>query len=316
MKIDRLVSIITVLLERKKISASELAGMFEVSTRTIYRDIETLNMSGIPIVTSTGSNGGISILEDFKIDKNLFSTSDISVLLTALNSLKNTFSDPETLNILAKLKGLVPNGKLEEINRKTGQVVIDLTPWKEKNSVDSYLKLIKTAINKKKILKFMYEDRQRKKSNRIIEPYRLILKGIDWYVEGFCIVREDFRYFKLSRISGLTAANDTFIPRELPVSPLEESPQRERETIQTIIRAEVSVVREFTEIYGENSIISTDNNEYLLSIPFSENEYSYRFLMGFIDRCVVLEPEKVRNEVQTRLLTALSKYKEKGKKIF
>ena len=308
MKIERLLSIIVILLERKKVPAPRLAEIFEVTTRTIYRDIDTLNAAGIPIVTYPGVNGGVGILEEFKIEKNLFTSEDLTSLLTGLSSINSTFSSSEITNALIKLKGIIPEKKLKDIEKKTNRIIIDLTPWKNTNNVSSDLKNIKSAMDKNKILTFKYEDRQRKKSTRKIEPYRIILKGNDWYVEGFCILREDFRYFKLSRISGLKVTNKSFIPREIPETEPENGPIREN-----IIRLKVSVDKslkgEFTELYGEQCFISQKNNRYTADIPFADNEYSYRLLMGFADKCEILEPENIRGEFISRIKKAAGFYK-------
>ena len=308
MKIERLLSIIVILLERKKVPAPELAGIFEVTTRTIYRDIDTLNAAGIPIITYPGVNGGVGILEEFKIEKNLFTSKDLASLLTGLSSINSTFSSSEITNALIKLKGIIPAKKLKDIEKDTNRIIIDLTPWKNTNNVSDDLKNIKSAMDKNKILTFKYEDRQRKKSTRKIEPYRIILKGNDWYVEGFCILRDDFRYFKLSRISGLKITNKSFIPREIPEADPKAGPVQE-----DIIRLKVSVAKslkgEFTELYGEQCFISEEKDTCTADIPFANNEYSYRLLMGFIDRCEILEPESVRNEFISRIKKAAGFYK-------
>ena len=216
MKIERLLSIIVILLERKKVPAPRLAEIFEVSTRTIYRDIDTLNAAGIPVITYPGVNGGVGILEEFKLEKNLFTSEDLSSLLTGLSSISSAFSSSEITNALIKLKGIIPEKRLKDIEKKTNRIIIDLTPWKNTNNVSSDLKSIKSAMDKNKILTFKYEDRQRKKSTRKIEPYRIILKGNDWYVEGFCILRNDFRYFKLSRISDLKLQKNHLLQERFP----------------------------------------------------------------------------------------------------
>jgi predicted DNA-binding transcriptional regulator YafY len=307
MKIERLLSIIIILLERKRIPAPELAEIFEVTTRTIYRDIDTLNAAGIPIVTYPGVHGGVGILPEFKIEKNLFTSEDLTSLLTGLSSINSAFSTSEITNALIKLRGIIPGKKLKEIEKKTNRVIIDLTPWKNTNNTSSNLKTIKSAMDKNKILNFKYEDRQRKKSSRKIEPYRIMLKGTDWYVEGFCLLRNDFRYFKLSRISGLKITAKTFIPRDIPEADTERGP-----LLENIIRLKVAVDEslkgEFIESYGEQCFISEEKNRYIADIPFADNEYNFRLLMGFADRCEILEPENIRNEFIQRLKRAAARY--------
>ena len=308
MKIERLLSIIVILLEKKTIPAPKLAEIFEVSTRTIYRDIDTLNAAGIPIITYPGVNGGVGILPEFKIEKNLFTSEDLASLLTGLSSISSAFSSLEITNALIKLKGIIPQKKLKEIEKKTNKIIIDLTPWKNTNNVNSNLKTIKSAIDKNKILSFRYEDRQRKKSLRKIEPYRIILKGTDWYVEGYCLFRDDFRYFKLSRLSGLKITPKSFIPRDIPEADTESGPLSEK-VIKLKVSIDITLKSEFIELYGDQCFISESKNKCTAVIPFPENEYSYRFLMGFADKCTVLSPENIKQEFITRIKSAAKHYK-------
>lgn len=220
MKIDRLISIIMVLLERKKVSAPKLAEMFEVTTRTIYRDIEVLNQVGIPIIAYPGVNGGIGIMEEYKIDKKLFTTSDITTLLRGLGSISSTLTDEEIVNTLAKVKGLIPAEQIKDIELKSGQVNIDLTPWAGNKNLQPNLEEIKKSLDENRLLSFKYSDREGKKSQRLVEPYQLVLKESNWYLQAYCTTRCDFRIFKLSRISQIEIMEDKFIPREFHVKPL------------------------------------------------------------------------------------------------
>lgn len=128
MKIDRLVSIIMILLDKKRIGAQELADMFEVSPRTIYRDIDAINMAGIPISSTTGVGGGFEILSNYKIDKNVFTTTDISAILMGLYNLTDMVRGDELINALAKVKSFIPAERAKDIELKANQIYIDLSP--------------------------------------------------------------------------------------------------------------------------------------------------------------------------------------------
>lgn len=117
MKIDRLISIIMVLLDKERIAAQELADMFEVSPRTIYRDIDTLNIAGIPIYSTPGVGGGFEIMPKYKLDKKFFSTSDLYALLTALYGISNLIQSEEFIHTLAKVKSFIPTDKAKDIDR-------------------------------------------------------------------------------------------------------------------------------------------------------------------------------------------------------
>ena len=148
MKIDRLFSIIMILLNKKRIGAYQLATMFEVSQRTIYRDVETINRAGIPIRSTSGVGGGFEIMPEYKLDAKVFSTADLSAILMGLSSLSTKVRGDEVVNTLAK-----------DITVNTDQLSIDLRPWMGNRNLQPYLEVIKTALQQCKLLSFAYADR-------------------------------------------------------------------------------------------------------------------------------------------------------------
>ncbi|NTV78570.1 MAG: YafY family transcriptional regulator, partial [Clostridiales bacterium] len=201
MKVDRLVSIIMILLDKKRIGAKELADLFEVSPRTIYRDIDAINMAGIPVFSTSGVGGGFEIMENYKIDKKVFSTTDLSAILMGLSILSNMMRGDDLVNALAKVKSFIPAGSAKEVELKANQIYIDLSPWMGNRNIQPYLELIKKGLQESKLLSFEYSDRHGNKTIRLAEPYQLVLKSIHWYFQGYCYQRKEFRLFKLSRIS-------------------------------------------------------------------------------------------------------------------
>ncbi|WP_291571731.1 helix-turn-helix transcriptional regulator [Clostridium sp. UBA4548] len=308
MKIDRLISIIMVLLQRKKISATKLAEMFEVSPRTIYRDIETINSAGIPIITYPGINGGIGIMEEYKIDKKLFTTSDIETLLIGLGSISNAITNDEIINTLAKVKGLVPDEQIRDIELKSSQITIDLTPWIGNKNLQPNLEKIKKALNDKKVLSFEYSKSSGKRSNRRIEPYRLVLKESHWYLQGYCDLRQDFRTFKLSRISTLEILEDTFIPREFHAKTLGSWGYIEKNIITIKLIVHESLIEKMVEHCGEENIQPYEDNKFIVNFPFIEDDFGYNLLLSFGDKCECLEPARVRQEVISRIKNFLKVY--------
>lgn len=214
MKIDRLISIIMILLQQDKITAIKLADMFEVSPRTIYRDIDAINSSGIPIISYPGLNGGFGIMEQYKIDKKLFTFSDITTLLIDLGSIPPTLSSDSILTAMAKVKALISPEQLKEIKFESSKVLIDHTPWFGDNNYELHLSFIKTALNENRLVSFDYYTQNGVKSQRKIEPYRLVLKNSNWYIQGYCLLRKDFRVFRVSRITSMKLLEEEFIPRE------------------------------------------------------------------------------------------------------
>lgn len=309
MKIARIISIIMILLENKIVSATKLAKMLEVTTRTIYRDVETINLSGIPIVTYPGVNGGIGIMEQYKIEKKLFTLSDISALLTGLGSIPPSMSNEEVLNAIVKIKGLIPAEQIRDVEFKSSQLAIDHTPWLGNKSQDIDLNKIKTALNENRFISFEYSAQNGAKSKRKLEPHRLILKNSNWYIQGYCIDRNDFRIFKLSRISSLELLEETFISRDVDYKPLDISMNIEKKSIPIKLLIDESVKDLLIGFCGEENIEPYRNNKLLVHFPFIEDEYSYGMIIRLGDKCECLEPENVRLEIIRRVESLLNTYK-------
>ncbi|MDR0639987.1 MAG: YafY family transcriptional regulator [Spirochaetaceae bacterium] len=214
-KLERIIAIIMLMLRRKQVSASKLAQMFEVSLRTIYRDMETIGYAGIPLFSTQGPNGGYGIVEDYKIEKGLFTTSDIIAMLTAaLYGTQSVYNDKNIVNAIAKIQGLFTDKELHAIETKSRQITIDHTPWFGMETLMVDLKVdieeIINAITNKNLLKIVYTNYSGEPSERQVEPYRLLLKSANWYLIAFCLSKQEFRVFKLSRISRLEILDDLF----------------------------------------------------------------------------------------------------------
>ena len=310
MKVDRLVSIIMILLDKKRIGAQELADMFEVSPRTIYRDIDTINMSGIPVRATSGVGGGFEIMEEYKIDRKVFSTTDLSTILMGLSSLSNMIRGDELVNALAKVRSFIPADRAKDIELKANQIFIDLSPWMGNRNIQPYLEIIKTALQESRLLTFEYADRYGNKSERTAEPYQLVLKGSHWYWQGYCHKRNDFRLFKLSRMSNLQIQAEFFTPQDYQKPQLDFSDILA--TLQTPIKLRIhkSVMDRVLD-YCTYEQFSPDGDEhYLVSFPFIENEYYYNILFSFGDKCQCLEPLHIRTEMKRRIQDIAGIYKE------
>ncbi len=308
MKVDRLVSMIMILLDKERIGAQELADMFEVSTRTIYRDIDTINMAGIPVRSTSGVGGGFEIMPKYKIDKKVFSTADLSALLMGLSSLSNMIRGDELVHALAKVKSFIPAEKAKDIELKANQICIDLSSWMGNRNIQSYLESIKTALQKSRLLSFEYVAHHGNKTTRTVEPYQLVLKSSHWYLQGYCYKRNDFRLFRLSRMSNLKIQEETFTPRDYqkPILDLEEF----LETIQTNIKIRIhkSVMDRVLDFCDYEQFSPDGDEHYIVRFPFIENDYYYNILFSFGDKCECLEPLHIRAEMKRRIHDIASLY--------
>ena len=309
MKVDRLVSIIMTLLDKKRIGAQELADMFEVSPRTIYRDIDAINLAGIPIRSISGVGGGFEIMPEYKIDKKVFSTADLSAILMGLSSLSNMVRGDELVNALAKVKSFIPAEKVKDIEIKTNQICIDLSPWIGNQNIQPYLETIKAALQNCRLLSFEYIAHHGNKTVRTVEPYQLVLKSSHWYFYGYCYGRSDYRLFRLSRMSKLQMRQETFIPRnyQKPILDVEEFLAAMQTEIK--IRIHKSILDRVLEYCTYDHFTPDGYEHYFVNFPFIENEYYYDILLGFGDKCECLEPLHIRTEMKRKIQNIATIYR-------
>lgn len=310
MKVDRLVSIIMILIDKKRIGAQELADMFEVSPRTIYRDIDAINMAGIPVRSISGVGGGFEIMQEYKVDKKIFSTADLSAILMGLSGLSSMIRGDELVNALAKVKSFIPIDKAKDIELKANQIYIDLSPWMSNTDIQPHLESIKIALQESRLLSFEYADRYGNKTSRIVEPYQLILKSNHWYFQGYCHKRNDFRLFKLSRISNLHVQEEIFIPRDYQKPQLDFSDMLVTMQTEIIIRIHKTVMDRVLDYCTYEHFLPDGDEHYIVRFPFIENDYYYNILFSFGDKCECLEPLHVRTQMKLRIQNIAALYKD------
>ena len=300
MKIDRLVSIIMILLDQQRVGARELADRFEVSPRTIYRDIDTINMAGIPVRSTSGVGGGFEILPTYKLDRKVFSSADLSAILTGLTGLSSLIRGDELANALAKVRSFIPAEQAKTIEGKTSQIHIDLSPWIGNRSIQPNLERIQTAMLESRLLSFDYADIHGTKTARTAEPYQLVLKGSHWYWQGYCYTRNDFRLFKLARTSNLQMLDTVFSMRLAPKPQLELTDMLA--SMQTTIRIRIhkSVLDRVLDFCTMDDLSPDGDEHYIVRFPFIENDYYYSILFSFGVNCECLEPPHVRAEMKRR----------------
>jgi len=301
MKIDRLVSIIMILLEKKRVGARELSDMFEVSARTIYRDIDAINMAGIPVRSISGVGGGFEIMPEYKVDKKVFSTADLSAILMGLSSLSNMVRGDELVSALAKVKSFIPADRATEIELRTNQICIDLSPWMGNTNIQPYFGIVRAALQDHRLLSFEYTAHHGIKTIRTVEPYQLVLKSSHWYLQGYCYSRNDYRLFRLSRISNLQMKQDTFSPREYQKPNLDFVDILETMQANIKIRIHKSVLDRVLEFCPYEHFTPDGDSYYIVDFPFIENEYHYDILLSFGEKCECIEPLHVRKEMKRRI---------------
>lgn len=295
LRLDRLVSILVLLHRRERVQAKEMAEMFNVSVRTILRDVETLNLAGIPITTYQGANGGIGIIEGYRLNTNVLSRDEMSSIITTLKGVARVMPSTNQEILIEKIKNTLSSSQLEILNSKANQLVIDLSPWGGDELFKEYLANIRKAIEDFKEIEFDYVDSVGKSTSRRIEPYSLVLKGQKWYLYGWCCIRQDFRLFKLYRMRELNVTETVFKPREIS---LEELPwEGDWQNSGSMISLELVFEKEMESIVSEwfrDTIEKHEDGRIMVRVVLPENNWLYGFILSFGAGVEVVNPPHIR----------------------
>ena len=298
MQINRLFEIVYILLNKKSITAKELSEHFEVSQRTIYRDIDTLCECGIPIYTSKGKGGGIGLLDSFILNKSILSEDEQNEILCALKSLQAT-NYKDNNSVLSKLSNLFGT-------TNTNWIEIDFSGWNS-NSEENF-SLLKHAILNTKVVSFDYYSSYGEKTTRSVEPLQLWFKDKNWYLKAFCKLKESYRIFRLSRIKNLFISDETFI-RKLPEIQLESrSLEKNHDIVNLKLNINSSQSYRVYDEFDYDQITVNDDNTFTVSASYPQGEWIYSYILSFGPDATVLEPEYVRNIIKVRLSKMINKY--------
>ena len=278
LKESRLFKIVYYILENGRITAPELAEKFEVSVRTIYRDIDVISSAGIPIYVTTGRNGGIQILENYVLDKALFSEKEKQDILAALQSV-SVVSNTYEKDMLTKLSALF------NIN-SDNWFEVDFSRWGSKTQDNTTFELLKNAVISHKALCIMYVNSYGKKSQRKIYPLKMMYRAKEWYVKSYCVDKDDFRIFKFNRILEIQMLSEEFVPMEYPKST--DKPKRSYNKISLCFPKEMAY-RVYDEFEG-NEIEEMKNGDLMVSSEMPEDNWLIDYLLSFVTQVTVIEP--------------------------
>lgn len=297
MQINRLFEIVYILLDKKTVTSKELAKRFEVSTRTIYRDIETLASAGIPVYMSKGKGGGISLLPDFVLNKAVITDEEKEDILSSLKAV-NAVNFSKTDTALKKLSSMFGESN-------TDWIEVDFSSWANAQNETESFNTIKSAILNKKVISFSYASAKGQRTEREAEPLKLCFKGSAWYLYGYCKSRCDFRFFKLRRIRGLCVTEQTF-NRKSPkhIFTNENVFHEEYVKLKLKLSAEVAyrVYDEF-DCYEQQA-----DGSFIAEINYPKGEWIFYYITSFGSHCEVLEPEDERNGIKAELQNTLKLY--------
>ncbi|WP_286923133.1 MULTISPECIES: helix-turn-helix transcriptional regulator [Lysinibacillus] len=311
MKLERLLSIIILLLNRRMVQAKELAERFEVSVRTIYRDIDAINAAGIPIVTYQGTNGGIGLSEGYRLDRNILTNDELATIVTALRSISTSYSKEQHQRLVEKINSVVLPEHEEEFQHKTNRVLIDYSPWGGSKHLRAKLILLDEALDSCVLVNFTYSNAEGEVSQRNVEPHMLILKGRQWYLQAYCLEKEEFRLFKLKRMKGLRIDHEkTFIRRNPSNQEHNEGKNKLKpSTPEVVFRFQDKARHLAEEWFGIEELLPVEDGSWLVKKAYPENEWLYSFILSLGHHVEVLEPQHLRKIITSRAEKIAKVYK-------
>lgn len=311
MRIQRLIGLLCVLADVEKITVQQLADRFEVSKRTIFRDLDTLNLAGIPIISYPGIGGGVSIIEGYKIDKKILSTDDTRKIFTALKGLKSIENDNSYNSLIAKL---IP--KQEKEIFLYSEYIINFSSWFDDSVIHEKAIILHKAICNRQCVSLEYVSKK-SREKRIVEPYKLIFKQSDWYLYAFCRNRNDFRLFKLKRIISYELLENFFEQQQSDICFEKNyakdlfSKQYKKGFIKVVLeydlKDEFEITQKIDASFFQEISNQTDTGQicfYTSSLPSVSN-----LVFEMLDKVRVISPPELYNDIICRLKNANRFYK-------
>ena len=289
MKIDRLIGVLSVLLQEEKTTAPELAERFEVSRRTINRDIEDLCKAGIPIRTVQGTGGGISIMDGYRMDRTILTSKDMQMILAGLRSLDSVSGSSYYGQLMEKIQA----GSSEFISGKDS-ILIDLSSW-YRESLAPKIETIQDGIENRHMLTFRYYAPSGE-SDRTVEPYYLVFRWSSWYLWAWCCDRKDYRLFKLNRMVHVRKKDTVFVCREAALPDLSDE-KIFPGGIKVKALFEADQKWRLVEEFGPACFTEYGDGRLLFTADYTDMESLVTWLMTFGDKVEVLEPKEARNEI-------------------
>lgn len=297
MRVSRLFHIVYHLLDKGQTTAPELAEKFEVSTRTIYRDIDALSGAGIPIYAEAGRNGGIHLMNDFVLDKAVLSEEEKQEILTALQSINITqnISGSQTLQKLSAIFNLSSESWLE----------VDFSRWGNEGTDNEKFERLKSSVIHQKCVKIAYAGSYGTVSERIVCPLKMAYKSMSWYLKAYCMQRQDYRIFKLTRIIDFEVLTDGFSKYSFP-----EPEVKSEQSYQTILlRFPQNMAYRVYDEFNETQVSRKENGDFIVSAQMPKDDWLIGYLLSFGTQADIIEPAYLKEIVAQQAKIIYEKYK-------
>lgn len=305
MRSERLLSILIIITQKGLVTGKELAEHFEVSLRTIYRDIEKISEAGVPIAASGGKGGGYYVMGDYNLNNIFLNKSEIEPLIAVMENLKLLFGKNQQFNdLLAKFQTM-----RNEENKSSEKLQIDMSHFSMEQELKEYLFLINKAIEEDRTLEFEYINRRMENSKRIVEPIQIKFSEGQWYVVAFCRVRGDYRKFKLVRIRNMNLG-ENFERKIISNKELEKIFHNSYDKSSILVTMQFSnrIGEQLSEYFSKGNIKLVEDGTYIVKGFFPNDEGLKKFILSFGDEGEVIAPEELRNDIKEYIKKIYTKY--------
>lgn len=290
MQVNRLLEIIHLLLNKKSTTTSELAKQFQVSKRTILRDIDTLSTAGIPIYTAQGKGGGISILDNYVLKKTTVSGDEQNQILFALQSLSST-ENISVDKVLSKLRTLFDKAD-------TNWIEVDFSRWGNVGTSDkARFEILKQATINRQAVVFRYPSSYGETTSRTAYPLKLVFKSKAWYLQSYCLLKQDYRIFKISRMLELKVTTESFADQQFSPPAIETPGIPSNSLIHIKMKFFSNMAYRAYDEFDEKDIVQNEDGTLLVSIDLPDDYWLYGFLLSCGAAVQVLEPQNVRDNL-------------------
>jgi len=298
MKHERLIALVDYLLHKRKATAEDLAHRFEVSVRTIYRDVDSLCAAGVPIVALPGSGGGYEIAEGYKMDRSFLSPDEITDLSSLLRGLSEAVKDPHLERSLGKISAMGKSGTHDQggISKDLPPPFIaDLAPWGGKGPDRELVATLRKAIELRKPISFQYLDTDSRESTRTVEPLSIVMGGAVWYLHAWCRLRGDFRLFRVARMHGLRIEAGNFNPEvHAPIPHPFTMMEEEEAPTEIVIRTKVRLTAHLLDTFPGAETEKVEGDAIIARFWYPEGPWLARVLLSFGPGIQVLHPDSLR----------------------
>lgn len=333
LKTERLLETVFLLLDKRKVTAEELATRFGVSKRTVLRDMESLSLAGIPIYSRQGKEGGFSLMETFILDKSLLTAEEQKEILSALETMK-PFTENHTEKLLMKLKGIFSSPE-----PRTDWLEVDFFRWGKKNGDSERFNLLKSCILKRQPVAFVYSGTSGKTEKRQAYPLKLVFKKNTWYLQGFCPDKNDYRTFKLNRLRELSVLPGSFEDKYRPplldnpdyilenpaTNPPDTNNQNPPDTgnpnppdtdnqnppvpiISLILEFSPEVAYRVYDEFEPEEITPNSDGSFTVEVSYPETDWVYGYILSFGTAVTVISPRRVAEIIKSRSEKIFQKY--------